>query len=784
MLNVKMIDCTGCEGCKSTCPVSAISMQENKEGFLCPSVDNEKCIKCDKCNKVCPVNKDLSVPDAQKYYAAWCKDKNVLQKSSSGGVFNIIAEHVLTNNGFVCGCELDENNVAKHVIINDKKDLDKLRRSKYVQSQIGNCFVDIKSLLKQKLLVLFVGTPCQVDGLNLFLRKKYDNLITIDVVCGGVSSPKVWQKYLAEFGDKVSDYNFRNKNKSWINFNTSYELNQKIYHKNAGANLYYTGFIKKLYSRLCCANCRYTNLNRVADFTLADFWYINKNKKSLYNKNGTSLIITNNKKADELLSMLKNQFEILQEVSASLALKSNKALRKPTKQHCNRAHFFASLESSDFSPLVNKCINSDVSAAINNTIIDNKKIGLMNFQHGNGNFGALMVAYSLSKVLKNNGYKPEIINFIHKTKGTSTDVFERFRETYFNRSIACKSFRDLELVAQGFDYFISGADQVFRYHSHGKYLFNFVYGMKNIISYGASFGKDKYENKDVDFTKTLLERFDAISVREQSGVDILKSTFGLDGTCVLDPTMLLNAQDYQEIIDGDDAITPNEDYVATMFLDGNIKLDFNLKLVDCLKTNGKFHSFGQWLNYIKNCKYFICDSFHGCVFAILFKKQFICIARNEGGNARIENLFNQLNINQNRFVKKAKEINENSFVEQVDYNNVDLRLSEKRALSLKFLMDSLKIPLSYKQKSNVPQDYGYNFLLFGLPILRKKIEGFDVFYKLFNLIPFVVKKITKKGFSYKLFGALNILTVKDSYADTKYKLFGIIPIASLKRIYK
>ena len=211
MLSTKTDECVGCGACENVCPVKAISMQENEEGFLYPVVDSDLCVSCNKCNHVCPVQKNEKKAVVSKAYAAWNKDDAILRGSSSGGVFSILAQYVLRKGGVVCGAAFDEGNVVKHILVENAADLEKLRGSKYVQSEIGHIFVQIKDLLKSGRQVLFSGTPCQVAGLNSYLEKDFDNLLTVDVACHGVPSPKVWQKYIFELGKDVSQFNFRDK---------------------------------------------------------------------------------------------------------------------------------------------------------------------------------------------------------------------------------------------------------------------------------------------------------------------------------------------------------------------------------------------------------------------------------------------------------------------------------------------------------------------------------------------------------------------------------------------
>lgn len=208
--------CCGCEACRNVCPKQCITLKEDKEGFLYPEINVTTCIKCGLCERVCPMllqsNKER-MPVA--VYAAKHKDDNIRLVSSSGGAFTFLAEKVIEQGGVVFGARFDENWQVVHDYVETKSELSLFRGSKYVQSRIGNSYQQVQQFLKSGRLVLFTGTSCQILGLKLFLRKQYDNLLAIDVICHGVPSPKVWKKYLNEvaFGhcSQITDISFRNK---------------------------------------------------------------------------------------------------------------------------------------------------------------------------------------------------------------------------------------------------------------------------------------------------------------------------------------------------------------------------------------------------------------------------------------------------------------------------------------------------------------------------------------------------------------------------------------------
>ena len=336
MINInEKTQCCGCSSCFNICPKQAISMEYDSDGFLYPFVDKSKCIKCGLCLKVCPINtaedfkigrlEDLQPPrktaivknKVLEVYGA--KNKNIDEqvKSSSGGMFSIFANYVLDNNGIVFGASFDSNWKVVHKYIDKKDNLDDLRRSKYVQSDINTTYKQAKQFLDDNKLVLFTGTPCQIGGLKSFLQKDYENLLTADIICHGVPSSKVWGKFLEEnFNLKqMKDINFRDKYIGWISFFDSYNIKGKQYKSLIQKFIklikvkritsmfvsqylyssYFKGFLKNLFLRPSCHNCSFKS-NVKSDFALGDLWGINNILPEMYDKKGVSVLTINSQK--------------------------------------------------------------------------------------------------------------------------------------------------------------------------------------------------------------------------------------------------------------------------------------------------------------------------------------------------------------------------------------------------------------------------------------------------------------------------------------------------------
>lgn len=282
--SVSKNDCCGCEACSQACPVHCIDMREDKEGFLFPKVDASRCLKCGKCTKVCPVLNDTQRQKPNASYAYRSNDEELLKKTSSGGFFTAAAEKVLAIDGVVFGAAFNEKNEVVHAYVESSDELDSLRRSKYVQSRVGNAFVRCKRFLDDGRKVLFCGTPCQIRALKLFLGREYASLTTIDFVCHGVPSPGVYRRYLEELAKKkdrvlsdLHDVNFRDKGLGYAySFSFSFSFSSSFFRENPKENIFLKGFLADLYLRRSCHNCKAKGFSSGADYTMCDFWTVEK----------------------------------------------------------------------------------------------------------------------------------------------------------------------------------------------------------------------------------------------------------------------------------------------------------------------------------------------------------------------------------------------------------------------------------------------------------------------------------------------------------------------------
>lgn len=357
----KIIDkdkCCGCTACMNICPKHAISMVEDKEGFKHPVIDQDKCIDCGLCKKTCPVLNTNNKESKNKCFIAYNKDKeSTLNKASSGNIFELIAKDILKEKGIVIGAAFDENNKLNHIAIDNIKDLDKLKGSKYLQSNLSNIFTYIKENIINK-KILFVGTPCQVAGLKSFLKKDYDNLICIDLVCHGVPSPKLFNKYIKELekenNDIVTNYNFRDKRTGWDTYsNTITFKNKKEITELQKDNKYMKLFLSDIALRESCYNCNFKLGNKYSDITLGDFWGVNNYYPDMYNKTGVSAIIINTEKGNNIFNNIKDKI-IYKECKLEEITNGNPSLKTSGKYPKKRKEFFEELDNKSVEELSKK----------------------------------------------------------------------------------------------------------------------------------------------------------------------------------------------------------------------------------------------------------------------------------------------------------------------------------------------------------------------------------------------------------------------------------------------
>ena len=330
--------CTGCMACYNACPRHCISMVYDENGILNPQIQDNLCSGCNICSTVCPVNKDIPVTMPLETYACWDLNNENRKTSSSGGIASIFYEHFIQNDGIVYGCYYDENLQLKFSKATTLEELGKFKTSKYSQAYIGNIFREIFSLLNNNKNILFIGTPCQIAGLKSYLRKDYDNLITIDLICHGVPSQKFIDEYinslnLNTFPDNLT---FRGLNDFYF---VLYKNTDIIYSKKARDDAYYSSFLNGLFYRESCYTCKYACKERISDITIGDFWGLGE--KIPFNHditNGVSVALINTEKGNNFFNNIKDKI-FFEKRTLQEAVEGNEQLRHPSIKNKNYEKF-------------------------------------------------------------------------------------------------------------------------------------------------------------------------------------------------------------------------------------------------------------------------------------------------------------------------------------------------------------------------------------------------------------------------------------------------------------
>lgn len=704
--------CTNCMACYNICPSGAIEMIEDIDGFVYPSIVEDKCTHCGLCSKKCPalnleqtkeISQRLETPLA---YGGYINNEEIREKSSSGGVFSILSKYILDKGGCICGARFTKGGICEHVIVDNWNDLAPLRGSKYVQSNINNCFKEIKKLLEMDKYVLFTGTPCQVAGLYSVLGKDYEKLITVDLLCHGLPSQKLFREYLNEITDgreeEITEIKFRAKPEGWRKFYFEVLGKEFSITDPASSDTYFQSFCNNLTLRKSCTDCRYSSLPRKGDFTIGDFWGVARCDKDLDDNKGTSVILINSQKASEILGQLKQEFIKLKKISLNEAKLDNNWAFSNAPMHPHRPYFMKQYASGNYT---------SISKLINESLSKQDGIALLNFGDSKINYGCVLTALALQQKIRNCGYEPLNIRFYDNKSLNDINNLEDFQKEHMEFCAPCTTKNALANLNKHFQTFIVGSDTI--WHDFKQpfdfnfYKFNFVNFSKNICAFAASFllNKLEYTQAKKQEAKRLLKRFSHISVREKSGVKICKENFDIIATQVLDPVFFLNAQEWLNYAENGKQKEYSQDSCKIKYIInwGNLHESIN-DYINNIKNIKQLYfgetyayvianyakivgAFGvpieEWIYSFSKCDMVYTDSFHGMCFSIIFNKPFILFGSSGKAFTRHESLMSLLGIPD----RKANSIDDIKRLENepIDWNSVNQKLQEHLRTAEEFL---------------------------------------------------------------------------------------------------
>lgn len=713
--------CTGCGACLNKCPVDAIQMKADDKGFLFPEIDAEKCINCGLCAKACPVLAPESENKAEPPCYAVMAEDSIREKSSSGGVFTLLANWMFSQGGVVAGAAYTEDCYSvEHIMSTNEEELARLRGSKYVQSNTGLIYKQVKEYLDKGTPVLFTGTPCQVAAVNKFLGKPYDNLYTLDLVCHGVPSPEVYTRFIKEqeeiYGSKAVRVSFRDKD--IVNWNVStaidFEDGQK-YRKNRNECAYMKSFLKLLTIRENCGSCPFATLPRQGDMTIADFWDVSRFNPKLDDQKGTSLVLPNNQKGERLLEVLRKCSVLLEEAPLEHGIKYNANIKYSSVLNPRRDRFFELLKNPNYS--FEKAVDFGLNRRFD--------IGYVGWWYG-ANYGSAMTNYALNRVLIDMGKTVLMLEFPvvegEPRKRKPNTKTRRFANHFYEQSMFYK-LEDYGMFNYHCESFVLGSDQLWNWWSNRDvgtyhYFLDFADDKHKKIAFATSFGHDDAyypENMRLKIGY-LLQRFDAVSVREKGGVSVCKRDYDIDAVQTVDPVFLCSMKAYEEAIALSEVDIPDTPYVLAYILNPTeekmesvriVAKEMGLPYYVILDGQGDFETLKEqandpnvlenveiadWLKYFKNAAYVYTDSFHGFCYSIIFNRNMTVFPNELRGLSRFDSLSEMTGLEDRLVHSKAEFIEKAPWKTPIDFEKVSERMQPQIEYSIKWLTDALNMP--------------------------------------------------------------------------------------------
>ena len=699
--NILKEECYGCGGCENKCPAGAIEMVYDEDGFLYPNLLSDLCINCGICMKICQANEKPTLYEEPKSYAVWAKE-DIRLKSSSGGMFTIMASEIIQKGGVVFGAVYSED--YRRVYLTEatsEEEIAAMRGSKYVFAETNDTYKRVEEYLKNGRFVLFTGTPCEVAGLKKYLVTEYDNLYTADFVCHGGNSLKAYNKGLEEFtsNKKIEKLDFRDKSiYGWSTTATAYLGDGTVVRKNYADCTWYNGFLEGVTIRENCSRCYYATGNRVADITMGDAWQVSKIDPCLSDGKGTSLVTVNSEKGKIFFDRLQRKMELCQEIPFEIIRKYNGSLNFPQKLNAGRRFFFTHLDEHGYNRSLWYGRNRRWDS------------GIVGWWFAS-NFGSALTYFGLAKSIQKMG-KSIIFIPVPMLSGKPWDKETERVESFIGKHFMIAKKRDINHMQEYnkfCDSFVLGSDQMWTESTTRlvgySFFLDFVDNDKKKIAVAPSFGGGKFSNNEqmVSLARQYLNRFDSISVREESGIQVCKEIFGIEAEQIIDPIFWIDKGEYLALIDESEA-AKEEKYLLCYILDPSqekkeliqqIAEEKELKIISILgmreywsyrntwNTGQLLHdvSIERFVDYINHSSFFITDSHHGVCMSIILNKQYLAIGNSQRGIDRFFTIAKLLGL-EKRILLDMKDY---KALDEIDYNKVNERVRSEAERGVKWL---------------------------------------------------------------------------------------------------
>jgi nucleoside-diphosphate-sugar epimerase/coenzyme F420-reducing hydrogenase beta subunit len=748
---VEDVLCTGCSACLNICAQNAITMKLNHDGFYAPEVDAELCTDCGLCAKRCPalfpnyVNK----PDPDCF--ALMAEDAVRMRSSSGGAFELLAGAVLKQKGYVCGAAWKEDfSGVEHILINAPSQLEKLQLSKYIQSDIGLAYRQIQDLLADvNTPVLFSGCPCQVAGLYAYLGKDMPNLLTVDLLCHGIPSVTAYHKYREDThqGKSVSSFTFKgNKEKyGWAPNATIHFADGSSYDNRAQQDVFFRSYLQGLNKNKPCGSCQFARLPRQGDITIGDFWGI---EKEMNDNKGTSVVLLNNSKGQTFFQTVKQEAKHLEAKPLEAATAHNPSLYRSPSVHTSRGHFFKNLPNSRFAQLVDWCLAAPR--------FDVGIVGIPTVP----NLGGALTYFALYHTLRDMGHSVTMISRPRSSGRPPIAPGTTFEKNPYPPGALRLDFKDKKALFEAnhhsCDSFVVGSDQLFNadlYKEFGEFVtLDWVADNHRKIAYAASFGHNFFwgDENTRAMMAHYMQKFDAFSVREESGVDLAFNMFGVEAEWVLDPVFLCNPAHYEQLASQTEELNDTP-HIFSYILDPDEELNKILAFVKqklelpvdlysemhyTKEKEGARFSHELTLGKVEkrlysllHSNFIVTDSFHGVCFAIIFQKPFVAVLNKKRGASRFYTILSKCGLLDHMITSLDELIKRPELLKPFDYASALKQLEPeiarcrawlRQALSYKKTArksfssdDLLRTSISAAERSQVITDIKLNALLDG-----------------------------------------------------------------------